>query len=128
MLKQFEPFEPIRDGRFILKIIGYNIPEWLVRSYRFYNDGDKLMMEVKIIEAQIFVIDPTKLFDIEGIHLTFLDPTGVEYMKHTFAIKGMNFEHISDYSINDLSSYQFVFEVDKTSYNTIEPKEKEIKK
>lgn len=128
MLKQFEPFEPSRDGRFILKFVGYNIPEWLVRSYRFYNDGDKLMMDVKIIEAQIFVIDPTKLFDIEAIHLTFLDAVGMEYMKHTFAINGMNFEHICDYSINDLSTYQFVFEIDKASYKTIDPTEKEIKK
>jgi hypothetical protein len=128
MLKKFEPFEPVRDGRFILKMIGYGIPEWLVRSYRFYNDGDKLMMDVKVIEAEIFVINPTKLFDIEGIDLTFLDPTGVEYLKHTFAINGINFEHISDYSVNDLSSYQFVFEIDKASYKTIEPKEKEIKK
>lgn len=128
MLKQFEQFEPIRDGRFILKVIGYDIPKWLVRSYRFYNDGNKLMMDLKVIEAQIFVIDPTKLFDIEAIQLTFLDATGMEYMKHTFAIKGMNFEHICDYSINDLSTYQFVFEIDKTSYKTIDPTEKEIKK
>jgi hypothetical protein len=118
MLKKFEPFEPVRDGRFILKMIGYEISEWLVRSYRFYNDGDKLMIDVKIIEAVIFIIEPTKLFDIEGIQLTFLDPTGVAYMQHTFSIKGMNFEHISDYGVNDISNYNFVFEVDRDSYKT----------
>lgn len=123
MLAEFPTFEPLKDGRFILTFLGYSIPEYLVRSYRFYNDGDKLMMDVKIIEAQIFVIDPTKLFDIEGMLLTFIDQTGMEYMRHSFTIKGMNFEHISDYGINELSSYQFVFEIDKSSYRTKDLKE-----
>lgn len=123
MLTEFTQFEPNSCARFILKFKGYNIPEWLVRSYRFYNDGDKLMMDVKIIEAIIFVINPTKLFDIDGMELSFLDATGYEYQKHVFGIKGMNFEHISDYGELKISTYNFVFEIDQPSFNVVDTKD-----
>jgi hypothetical protein len=87
----YVPYEPKMLNRFIIKLNGFDAPEWLYMSYKFYNDNDKLMFETEMNEAIMFSVNPVDLFEIDSVKLTFVDPTGIEY--HTLSFDSFDIIH-----------------------------------
>lgn len=113
------PYEPKMLNRFIIKLNGFDAPEWLYTSYKFYNDNDKLMFETEMNESIMFSVNPVDLFEIDSVKLTFVDPTGIDYHSLSFNIKGLNFLTEASYKDSKISTYKFVMEVDQKSMKSV---------
>lgn len=101
-LKYPIPFEPHRSNRFIIKPDGINIPEYLFRNYKIYNDNDIIYFETEFIETINICINPLDLFKIIGFSVQNLDPIGVVTQELYFEIKGLNFEKNASYNDDSL--------------------------
>lgn len=96
------PFEPHKSNRFIIKSDGIEIPDYLFRNYKIYNDNDIIYFETEFIESINVTINPLDLFKIIGFSIQNLDPTGVVTQELYFEVKGLNFEKTASYNDNTL--------------------------
>jgi hypothetical protein len=96
------PFEPHKSNRFIIKSDGTEIPDYLFRNYKIYNDNDIIFFETEFIETINVTINPLDLFKIIGFSIQNLDPTGVVTQELYFEVKGLNFEKTASYNDNTL--------------------------
>ena len=110
------PIEPKMTNRWLIKTVGVKIPDYLFSKYKLYNDGDKLMFETSCFDTISDHIIPTDLFNLNGIELEYLAPTGDIIGGFSFEIKSLTFSSSGDYAINDdLLRYHFIIEIDKKS-------------
>ena len=103
-------FEPSRPNRFIVKF--EELPEikpWFFRSYKIYNDGDKLYFETEFYEILNYMFNPKDFFTITKVKIENLDPTGVVVGDMSFSIKGSNYSKTCDYSDDGLLLNKFLF-------------------
>lgn len=111
---KFEPVEPGKTNRFIIRSIGdVIIPEILFRNYKFYNDGDDLIFTTEFCETVDYVFNPKYFFSITGFKIDYLDPTGIIYKSIIFDVKGSNFEKIGDYREDTITTNKLKFIVNK---------------
>ena len=111
-LKIPQPVEPKKANRFLIKLDGTDIPEYLFRSYHFYNEGDKLFFETKFYETVNYTFNFKDFFNIVGVSLIHLDPIGEEIVTITFDVKTSTFDQKGDYGDDGLLTTEFKFEVD----------------
>lgn len=111
-LMTFKYVEPKKSNRFLIKLEGSDVHEYLFKNYHFYNEGDKLFFETKFYETVNYTFNPKDFFSIIGVSLTHLDPTGSEIVVITFNIKTSIFNQKGDYAIDDRLMTEFKFEVD----------------
>jgi hypothetical protein len=103
LLKKHElVYEPLRNNRFVIKFIGIDIPEFLFRSYKIFNNGSEIIFTAKINEIINYTLNPQDLFKLTDVIVEYLDPTGVVVNGLKFEVKGINFKQVLDYSDDDL--------------------------
>lgn len=117
-VSKWEYIEPLKTNRWVIKFRGCEISEHLFRRYKIFNDGSKLMFSTEVYETVAHYINPKNLFNIEEITISFLNPIGLVVNGFNFFPKGIQFEQIGDYSLDDLLNYKILIEIDK---NTITP-------
>lgn len=110
---KFQTVEPLKENRYIINIIGTNIPEYLFREYRIYNEGDNLIFTTKFYETVEFSFNPKEFFNITGVKIDYLDPVGEVVNSLIFNVKGSNFERTQSYSNDDLQMNELRFIIDK---------------
>jgi hypothetical protein len=113
-----EAIEPKTTNRFKIDLIGINIPDYLFRKYKIYNDGSKIMFETSFFESIHYTFNPSDFFNIKSVKLQQVDATGVCIGGLTFDVKNLNFSNIGDYGKDELLTYHFIFEV---KIDTIKP-------
>lgn len=118
-INDFEPVEPLKENRFLINIIGTEIPSYLFRNYKMYNEGEELIFETSFFETVNFTFNPSDFFNITGVVLDFLDPTGAVCGGLVFDVKGSNFMRKQKYSNDDLQITKLRFVVEK---KTLVPK------
>lgn len=126
-VKKWEYFEPLKTNRWIIKLKGCDIKEYLFRRYKIFNDNEKLMFSTEIYETVHFQINPKELFNIEEVLIEFLDPTGSVVNGFIFIPKGIQFEQVGDYGSDDFLNYKILMEIDKSTLKSIYVVEKEQK-
>jgi hypothetical protein len=90
-------FEPLRSNRFIIKFSGLDIPPYLFKSYKFYNNGDEIIFLTEIYDVAHYFINPQDLFNVIDVIVEHLDPTGEVIQGLKFEVKGMNFVQTASY-------------------------------
>lgn len=126
-VSKWEYFEPLKTNRWLIKLKGCEIQEYLFRKYKIFNDADKLMFSTEVYETVQFQINPKELFNIEEVRIEFLDPIGTVVNGLVFNPKTIQFEQSGDYGSDDLLNYKILMEVDKETLYSIYNTEKEKK-
>lgn len=118
-LRKFEPVEPLKENRFIINIIGTDIPEYLFREYRIYNEGDDLIFTTSFYETINFSFNPKEFFNITSVKIDYLDPIGEIVNSLMFNVQGLNFERTQSYLGDNLQTNQLRFIVKKETMNLL---------
>lgn len=126
-INKWEYFEPLKTNRWLIKLKGCDIEEYLFRKYKIFNDGDKLMFSTEVYETVHFQVNPKDLFNIEEVTVEFLDPTGSVVNGLVFNPKTIQFEQSGDYGSDDILNYKILMEIDKETLHPIYKIEKEKK-
>lgn len=109
-------FEPSRTNRFILYVLGVDIPIYLIRRYELNSENGRIFtLKFNFIETVNFMFDPYSVNDITGFRIEFLDPTGV--VANTIELNAVNcigYQRSGDYSNDDLLNNTLTFIVVKT--------------
>ena len=105
--------EPAKTNRFIIKIKGADIPEYLFKSYKIYNEGEVLILTTEFYETVEYTFNPSDFFNIIGIEILYLDPVGTIYNSISFDVKGSNFKKTGSYSEDEITKNKLRFVIDK---------------
>lgn len=108
--------EPAKTNRFLISVIGSEIPEYLFYYYELYNEGEKLIIELKMREMLNFFFSTKLFFNITGLKISNLDPTGYIVEETTYDVLKSNFKKTGDYADDGISHVDFIFEVKEVSY------------
>ena len=104
--------EPLKSNRFIIK---FNkevaVPEYLFRSFKIYNEGEKLIFKTKMYQTVNYSFNPADLFKITDVRIEYLSPVGDVVNGLSFDIQGSNLSYKNDYSDDNLSMIDFQFVV-----------------
>jgi len=121
------PYEPKMEHRWYIKVLtntpfkGGDINSYLFKNYTLYNDGSKLCIDFNFIESLGQLINPLDMFNIIGLAIHYVSPTGVWENGIQFDIKGLNFVTKGDYSSDELKVYECTAEIDKKTLKMIFP-------
>lgn len=112
----FASYEPARSNRFVINVTGTDIPEFLFRNFKLYNEGGNLHLDTEFFEVVNFIFNPNEFFNITDITISELDPTGQKVATTDFNILKSNFEKSGDYGNDEISSVKLNFIVKVTSH------------
>jgi hypothetical protein len=115
ILTDFKPIEPLKENRYIINIIGTNIPVYLFTKYKIFNEGDNIIFTTQFYETVNFSFNPKDFFDITGVKIDYLDPIGNVVNSLFFNVKGSNFERKQSYKNDGLQINKLRFIVDKNT-------------
>jgi len=111
----FPAIEPLKENRFIINFIGTNIPSYLFREYKIFNNGDNLIFTTKFFETVNFSFNPIEFFNITGVVIDYLDPIGQVINSLSFTVTGSNFKRKQSYSNDELQLNKLKFIIKKDS-------------
>ena len=117
VLTNFRVTEPLKENRFLINIVGTNIPNFLFRKFEIYNEGDELIFTTTFYETVEFSFNPTEFFNITGVVIHYLDPTGEVVNSLIFNVKGSNYQKKQSYSNDELQTNELKFIVEKETMN-----------
>jgi|688.fasta_scaffold638798_2 hypothetical protein len=109
--------EPAKTNRFVIKLLGAEIPPYLFRKYKLYNEGDEIIFVTEFFESIEFTFNPVDFFKITDVQIDYLDPTGVKHNSIKFQVKGSNFKKIGDYAEDSLTTIKMRFVADVKTIN-----------
>lgn len=109
--------EPLMDNRFIVKLHGTDIEDYLIRSYEIYNEGEELIFKTKFIETVNYCFNPKDFFNITRVTIEFLSPVGDIVNGLSFNVKGSNYRRKQSYKSDKLQTNKLRFIIDKESLN-----------
>lgn len=123
MTKKFEMpvmVEPLMTNRFVIKFNEeVSIPEYLLRKFKIYNEGDKLIFKTEMYQTVQYSFNPADLFKITNVTIEYLDPIGETVNGLKFNLKGSNMSYVNDYSKDGLSIIKFQFIIDNDSLSLL---------
>jgi len=102
--------EPLQTHRFLISSFGVEIPSFLFRKYKLFNEGENLIFTTRFMETVKYIFNPKDFFNITGFMIEYLDPTGITIKTMSFDVKGSNFMKKENYADNGkLSGYDMRF-------------------
>jgi hypothetical protein len=119
IFENFKMIEPLKKNRFLISFNGLEIPEYCFRHFKMYNEGEELIFETSIWQTINYTFNPKGIFDIVGVKVELLDPTGVVVNGYTFDVKGSNFETDFDYGDDNISTIHFKFVINTSTLKLI---------
>lgn len=122
-MKHFEPIEPLKSNRWIIKTSPTVITDFLFREYKMYNEGEEIILETSFFETILGTYNPKDLMNITDLTIEYLDPIGEVVGGFIISVKGVNFEKNHSYSDDSLltTNLRFVVRDIKTLFkNKIE--------
>ena len=114
-IENWQLVEPAKTNRFIIKTKGVDIPEYLFKNYKIYNEGEELILTTEFYETVQYTFNPSEFFNIIGVEILYLDPVGIIYNSISFDVKGSNFKKTGSYSEDDLVKNKLIFVIDKNT-------------
>lgn len=101
-MKRFEPIEPLKSNRWIIKTSPLVITDFLFREYKMYNEGEEIILETSFFETILETYNPKDLMNITDLKIEYLSPIGEVVGGFNITIKGVNFEKNHSYSDDSL--------------------------
>jgi hypothetical protein len=105
----WQHIEPAKTNRFVIKLKGADIPPYLFRKYKLYNEGDEIIFVTEFMETVNYTFNPVDFFKITDVEIEYLDPTGVKHNSIIFSVQGSNFKKIGDYSDDNMTTIKIRF-------------------
>jgi len=119
-LTKFTPVEPLKSNRFIIKFNKeVTVPDYLFRSFKIYNEGEKLIFKTKMYQTVNYSFNPADLFKITSVTIEYLDPIGDVVNGLSFDVQGSNLSFKNDYSDDSLSMIDFQFVINPETMKLI---------
>lgn len=112
-MKTFEPIEPLKSNRWIIKTKPLVITDFLFREYKMYNEGEDIILETSFLETILETYNPIDLMNITDLTIQYLDPVGNVVGGFDMTIKGVNFEKHHSYSSDELLITNLRFVIDR---------------
>ena len=102
MNKTFEPIEPLKSNRWVIKTKPLVITDFLFREYKMFNEGEEIILETSFMETILGVYNPKDLMNITDLTIEYLSPVGDVVGGFDITVKGVNFEKHHSYSDDSL--------------------------
>lgn len=118
-LNDFHLVEPLRSNRFLISFNGVDVPQYLFRKYKIFNVGDDLIFTTEFFETVNYSFNPKDFFNITGVKIEYLDPTGVSVNALSFNVVGSNYKIEQSYENDNLQTNKFRFIIDKKTMELI---------
>lgn len=93
-------FVPLATNRFVINVVGTDIPYYLFKSYRMYNQDKTIVIDTEFYETNEWTFNPQEFFDIEDLLIQNLDVTGQVISTLDFSVKEIFYEKYCSYSDN----------------------------
>jgi len=106
------PYEPLFTNRFKISSYGVEIPSYLFRKYKIFNDGEELIFTTEFYENVMFTLNPNDFFEITDFNIDFLDPVGEVISNMSFGVRKCNFSKSGTYSKCELSLIKLRYTID----------------
>lgn len=117
-LKKFPKLiEPLKSNRWVIKFEGMDIPPYLFRRYKIFNEGGEIIFTTEFFESVQWSYNVKDIFNIQKVVIEYLDPIGDVVNGLTFVPKGINFERKHSYSDDGLmiTKLRFIIDVNTLS-------------
>ena len=101
-MKFFEPIEPLRSNRWVIRTSPTVITDFLFREYKMYNEGEEIILEASFFESIIETYNPKDLMNITDLKIEYFNPVGDVVGGFDITVKGVNFEKHHSYTNDDL--------------------------
>ena len=119
-LTKFTPIEPLKSNRFTIKFNKeVTVPDYLFRSFKIYNEGEKLIFKTKMYQTVDYSFNPADLFRITSVTIEYLDPIVDVVNGLSFDVQGSNLSFKNDYSDDSLSMIDFQFVINPETMKLI---------
>lgn len=107
--------EPLMSNRWIIKLDGVDIPEYLFQKYELFNNGEEIIFKTQFYETVNYSVNPKNLFNITKVTIEYLDPTGIVVNGLSFFPKGINFNIKCSYKKDNLHTTKLRIVVDNST-------------
>jgi hypothetical protein len=108
MIEIPNPIEPLMANRYAIEVVGTEIPSYLFREFKIFNEGDELIFTTEFYETV------NEFFKITAVKILYLDPIGSVVNELLFETKSMNYEKTASYGSDDLLTNKMRFVIGKT--------------
>jgi hypothetical protein len=105
--------EPLMANRYAIEVVGTEIPSYLFREFKIFNEGDELIFTTEFYETVNFCFNPNEFFKITAVKILYLDPIGSVVNELLFETKSMNYEKTASYGSDDLLTNKMRFVIGK---------------
>jgi len=120
--------EPLMENRYIIELIGTDIPSYSFKEYSLHNEGTDFIFMTRFYETCNYSFNPKSIFDITDVVIKYLDPVGDVISGLKFKVKGINFNRKQSYANSELQMNDIKIIVDSESMSLYSEVKKETKK
>jgi hypothetical protein len=120
--------EPLMENRYIIELIGSDIPSYSFKEYSLHNEGTDFIFMTRFYETCNYTFNPKSIFDITDVVIKYLDPVGDAISGLRFKIKGINFSRKQSYANSELQMNDIKIIVDAESMTLYSEIKKEVEK
>jgi len=101
-MEKFKHFEPKKNNRFIINVVGTDIPQHLFKSYKMYNYGRTIVVETEFYETVEWTFNPQEFFDIEDLLIQHTNAVGEVITTLDFKVDEIEYEQSGSYADDGL--------------------------
>jgi hypothetical protein len=124
-MENFDSVQPIRSNKFIMNVVGTDIPSHLFKNYRMYNHGKTMIIETEFYETQEWVFNPQEFFDIEDLLIQYLNDEDEVIFTLDFSVVEIFYEKTGSYHDNDYVTNKLKFITDNCEVIMVNKQDKE---
>jgi hypothetical protein len=97
-MENFKAFEPKKSNRFVINVVGTDIPQHLFKSYKMYNEGKTIIVETEFYETVEWTFNPQEFFDIEDLLIQHVNGVGDVITTLDFKVEEIEYEQVGNYA------------------------------
>jgi hypothetical protein len=110
---KFEPMEPLKSNRWILRTYPLNIDYHLFNEYKLYYDGNNIVLKTWFMESVDKSYNPQDLLEITDVTIEYLNPVGKTVSGLKMIIDSVNFVRKDSYKKDKIMKTKLKFVVSK---------------
>lgn len=108
---KFEPMEPLKSNRWILRTHPLNINYHLFNEYKLYYDGNDIVLKTWFMESVDKSYNPQDLLEITDVTIEYLNPVGKTVSGLKMIIDSVNFVRKDSYKKDKIMKTKLKFVV-----------------
>ena len=108
---KFEPMEPLKSNRWILRTHPLNINYHLFNEYKLYYDGNEMVLKTQFMESVDKSYNPQDLLEITDVTIEYLNPVGKTVSGLKMIIDSVNFVRKDSYKKDKIMKTKLKFVV-----------------